>query len=408
MEKIKKKIQYSGHNVSQPEIDAVKEVMESGWIGKGAKSVAFESKISKMLGKEDGVFVNSGSSANLLAVTAMKKYYNMKDGDEVIVSGVNFPTTINCIIQNNLVPVFVDVELRHYNIDVDLIEDSISENTTAIMVVHTLGNPCNMERIMSIANKHGLIVIEDCCDALTSKYDEQPVGSFGDFATTSFYPSHLISTGGGGMVCGRNEEINKLLRSLAEWGRACHCFGAGGMTENGLCGERFSNWLPIDDVYDHKYVYDNIGYCLINNDISAAIGLEQLKMIGYMKDRRTYHFYDFLDFFGVEYNDTFVLPSSYCIAEPTWFAFPLTIRPEAGFKRSELVKHLEDYNIQTRPIFGGNLLLHPLYKKSKCRVPNKLEVSNLITESSFFIGVWESTTKQEIEYTKDVFREFLK
>jgi CDP-6-deoxy-D-xylo-4-hexulose-3-dehydrase len=395
--------------VKREEIDPVVSVMENGWLGSGKKCREFERKVSYYLGKKDGVFVNSGSSANLLAIAAAKKYFKLQDGDEIIVTACGFPTTINPIFQNNLVPVFVDINLKDYNVDFVEMMKAISDKTKGIMIAHSFGIPCYMDEIINIAKQYNLFIIEDCCDALTSKYDDEYVGSFGDFCTTSFYPSHILSTGGGGIVCGKTKEQNDLLRSLANWGRACNCFGIKGTEMNGLCGKRFSKWLNgFDEIYDHKYLYNNIGYCLENNEIHAAIGLERLKRLEYIAKQRKANYNYLLNKLEPECKDVFNFVDELVISDITPFCFPLTIKKDSKFKRSDIVEFLEFNGIQTRQFFGGNMLLHNIYDKSKYKVIGNLENSTYVTFNTFFVGVWEESSISDIDFVAEKILEFVK
>ena len=293
------------------------------------------------------MFVNSGSSANLAAISALKKHYDVPDGSEVITCAVGFPTTINPIIQNNLVPVFVDADLNSLNIDVSKIEEAISSKTKGIVIAHTLGIPFEVEEIMKIAKKYNLFVLEDNCDALGSKYKNKFTGTFGDICTLSFYPAHHITTGEGGAVCTNNPKLKKLIESFRDWGRDCYCPPG----EDNTCKKRFE-WqlggLPYG--YDHKYIYSNIGYNLKGTEMQAALGLAQIKKLdNFIKTRiQNYHFLQ--KYFSDK--DWFILPVIEKYIEPSWFGFPITLKSSAPFKRNELIKFLNDNLIDTRFMFG--------------------------------------------------------
>jgi CDP-6-deoxy-D-xylo-4-hexulose-3-dehydrase len=384
--------------------------MKNGWLGLSKRGAEFEAKSADLLGNKFGIFVNSGSSANLLAITAAKLFYKWEDGDEVIVPACGFPTSINPIIQNNLCPVFIDINKNTLNINAYSVERAISKKTKAIVVVHSLGFPCEMSTICSIAKKHNLIIIEDCCDALCSEYQDRLVGSFGDIATTSFYPAHLISTGGGGLVCSNNQEIAKIIRSLACWGRSCNCHGTVGTKKDGVCGKRFSNWLKEfpEETYDHKYLYSTIGYSLEGNEISAAIGLEQLKRINFIIDRRKKIYNIFYDALYNKYEGLFYFVDYPFDSAPVPFCFPLTTRNKNVLSRKEIVCKLEDAGIQTRQFFGGNLLRHGIYNGTNYRIAETLENSDYVTFNTFFIGVWEEMTDEEVGYILETFNKILK
>ena len=306
------------------------------------------------------MFVNSGSSANLLAVTALKQFYNLKDGDEIITSAVGFPTTVNPIIQNNLVPVLIDAEMDTYNIDVSLIEKSINDRTKGIVIAHTLGNPFELETILSLCEKYDLFLMEDNCDSFGSTYNGQFTGTFGDISTLSFYPAHHITTGEGGAVITNKPKLKKLLESLRDWGRDCYCPPG----EDNTCKKRYE-WqlgdLPYG--YDHKYIYSNIGYNLKSSDMQAALGVSQIKKLPEFIEKRKNNFNFLYNKFSEL--DDFILPKKSDKSDPSWFGFPLTISENSKINRVDLLRFYEERRIGTRLLFGGNLSLQPAYQNTK-------------------------------------------
>lgn len=362
----------------------------------------FEKSISQFLGIRHTLFVNSGSSANLIAISALKKYYDVPDGSEVITCAVGFPTTINPIIQNNLIPVFVDADLNSLNIDVSKIEEAISSKTKGIVIAHTLGIPFEVEEIMKIAKKYNLFVLEDNCDALGSKYKNKFTGTFGDICTLSFYPAHHITTGEGGAVCTNNPKLKKLIESFRDWGRDCYCPPG----EDNTCKKRFE-WqlgsLPYG--YDHKYIYSNIGYNLKGTEMQAALGLAQIKKLDSFIKTRIQN-YQFLQTY-FSYKDWFIIPVIKEYIEPSWFGFPITLKSSAPFKRNELIKFLNDNLIDTRFMFGGNLISQPAYEKSNFKVHDKLDNAEHILENSFWIGVYHGLNSEKLNYVIKKFDEFL-
>ena len=337
----------------------------------------------------------------------------LKPGDEVITVAAGFPTTVNPIIQNGLVPVFVDVDIPTYNIKVDQIEEAISPKTKALFIAHTLGNPFNIDEVMKIVSRHNLFLIEDNCDALGSTYNSklktqnsklQYTGSFGHLATHSFYPAHHITMGEGGAVATSDKTLFRILRSFKDWGRDCYC----GPGENNTCGKRFSKQhgtLPYG--YDHKYVYSHIGYNLKMTDIQAAIGIEQLKKLdGFCQARRD-NFKAWTNGFK-KYENYFILPEATESSDPAWFAFPVTVKETAGFTRTELTNYLSENLVETRNLFGGNLLRQPAYLNIKhCKIGN-LENTDRIMNDTFFLGTFPGIGSEQIEYTMNIIEEFVR
>jgi len=334
---------------------------------------------------------------------------HLKQGDEVITVATTFPTTLNPIIQNQLMPVFLDVEQGTYNVNAQKLKDALSEKTRAIMLPHTLGNPNEMDAVMDFASEHNLFVIEDTADALGSKYGGKMLGSFGDMATFSFYAAHHITMGEGGAVTVKDENLDTIVRSLRDWGRACACkICTISLEHDSRCPFRFKEsfeGLPED--YDTKYIYTNIGYNLKPLELQTAMGLQQLEKLPKFGEARKKNF-DRLFEAVSEYEDKFVLPESVEKADPSWFAFPLTIKEKAGFKRREILEWLEKSNIENRLLFSGNILRHPGYKDIKSRIVGKLDNSNKIMENTFFIGVWPGLTDEMLDYVIEKFAEFMK
>jgi CDP-6-deoxy-D-xylo-4-hexulose-3-dehydrase len=394
-------IHYAQAIYDHNEVYAVLDSLLSGWLGIGKYGKRFEEEFSKFLGVKHTVLTNSGSSANLLAVEALK----LPKGCEAITPAVTFPTTLNPLIQKGIKPVFVDVNLKTYNVNASDINDAISKDTKLIMLPHTLGNPNEMDAIMDIAEDNELYVIEDACDALGSKYDGKYVSTFGNLGTFSFYAAHHITMGEGGAVVTNEEELALRVRSLRDWGRACVCdICKIAIDPNAYCPLRFSN-TPIPD-YDKRYTYIHIGYNLKPLDLQAAFGLEQLKRLPYFIEIRKKNFkalYDEL----LDFEDYFILPESLPKADPCWFAFPLTIRDEAPFNRKEIVEYLEKHKIMTRPLFAGNILKQPAYANIDYRISGELKNSEKIMKSSFFIGIHPGINDEKLNYMINTIREFI-
>ena len=399
-------IRYAGRVFDEKEIQAAVEASLDFWLTEGRYAEEFQVDLAEKVGVEYALLVNSGSSANLLALTALTSHLlgekRLKPGDEVITVAAGFPTTLNPIILNGLVPVFVDVDIPTYNAKVEEIEAAISKKTRAIFIAHTLGNPFDLSRIIKIVEKYDLYLIEDNCDALGSTYHEKSTGAFGHLATCSFYPAHHITTGEGGAVLTSDETPAGIVRSLKDWGRDC-CCGPG---ESNTCGKRFiGQYGTLPYGYDHKYVYSHIGYNLKMTDIQAAIGLEQLKKLdGFCQARRD-NFKAWISGFK-EYEDYFTLPEATDGADPAWFAFPITVRKYAGFTRTEFTNYLNKNRIETRNLFGGNLLRQPAYLNIDHRRTGDLQNTDRIMNDTFFLGTFPGIGTEQIEYTMDVIKIF--
>jgi CDP-6-deoxy-D-xylo-4-hexulose-3-dehydrase len=401
-------IPYAARVYDQKEVASLVDSSLDFWLTAGRYTHKFENNLAKFLGVKYATFVNSGSSANLLAISSLTssklKDRRLKSGDEIITTACCFPTTLAPIIQNNLVPVFLDVNLGNYNIQAEKIEKAISKKTKAIFIAHTLGAPADIGSISSLVKKYRLWFVEDNCDALGSKYKAKFTGSFGHISTLSFYPAHHITTGEGGALVTNDSIFNRIIRSLRDWGRDCWC-------ESGYdnsCKRRF-NWkfgkLPFG--YDHKYVYSHIGYNLKATDMQAAIGVEQLKKLPGFIDRRKKNF--LMLYNGLKaYEHSLILPAWEKEADPAWFCFPITVKSGAGFRREELTLFLEKSGIQTRLIFAGNILRQPAFMNIKHRVAGKLDNTDMVMKNSFFIGVYPGIVAREIGYIIRQFDAFFK
>jgi len=402
-------VHYAGRVFNEEELQYAVDASLDFWLTSGRYSQEFEELFCEFTNTEYSFLVNSGSSANLLAFASLcspllgdKK---LNKGDEVISVAAGFPTTVNPIIQYGLVPVFVDVDIGTYNINIDQLKKAISPKTRAIFLAHTLGNPYNLKEVLETAKKHNLWLIEDCCDALGSTYNGKHVGTFGHIATCSFYPAHHITMGEGGCVFTNDDVLARAVRSLRDWGRDCYCLGG----ENNTCGKRFSGqYGNLPKGYDHKYVYSHIGYNLKVTDIQAAIGVAQLKKLPEFIKRRKENFKLWKDGFK-KWNDLFILPEASEGSDPSWFAFPVTVKDTAGFSRTELTDYLSNNLVETRNLFGGNLLRQPAYLNIEHRVaPGGLGNTDLIMNNTFFLGTYPGLTKDKIDYTLSVIGSFLK
>jgi CDP-6-deoxy-D-xylo-4-hexulose-3-dehydrase len=375
------------------------------WLTTGRYAAAFERDFARFFGLRHSLLVNSGSSANLLALTALTsprlRDRRLRPGDEVITVAAGFPTTVNPIVQNGLVPVFVDVTLPTYNIDVSQLDAALSDRTRAIMVAHTLGNPFDVEAVKAFADAHGLWLVEDCCDAVGSTVGGRHVGTFGDLATTSFYPAHHITMGEGGCVLTNRPLLNKLVESFRDWGRDCWC-GPGAAD---TCGKRFE-WqlgdLPCG--YDHKYTYAHVGYNLKATDMQAAVGVAQLEKLPGFIDARRRNYAALRD--GIaDLDHVFVLPEATAGSEPSWFGFPLSVRADSPVDRKAVTETLERRKIATRMLFAGNLTRQPAYSEVERRTPVPLTNTDFVMTNTFWIGVYPGLTKAMIDYVIDVLHE---
>jgi CDP-4-dehydro-6-deoxyglucose reductase, E1 len=368
----------------------------------------FETAFAEFFSLSNAYLVNSGSSANLVALTALTSpklgERRLRPGDEVVTVAAGFPTTLAPIVQNQLVPVFVDVSLGDYTAIPGRIEEAIGPKTRAIAMAHTMGVPFDLDSVMHLAKAHDLWVVEDNCDALGSRYRGRLTGTFGDIATVSFYPAHHITMGEGGCVLCDDEVLGRIARSLRDWGRDCYC--AGG--ENNTCGKRFSQQFGrLPDGYDHKFVYSSIGYNLKVTDMQAAVGVAQLgKLEGFIARRKA----NFQKIYAMlePYQERLLLPHATPNSDPAWFGFVITVRDEAGFTRNDLTSFLEANRIETRNLFGGNLLRQPAFMDIEQRVVGDLTNTDIVMENTFFIGVYPGIDESQLEYIDAVFGRFMR
>jgi CDP-6-deoxy-D-xylo-4-hexulose-3-dehydrase len=381
--------------------DEVEHLVDSSldfWLTSGRFAAEFEKRFARRFGLRHALLVNSGSSANLVALSALTSPKlgdrRLRPGDEVITVAAGFPTTVNPIVQNGLVPVFVDVDLPTYNLDATQLEAARSPRTQAIMIAHTLGNPFDLAAVTAFAREHDLWLVEDCCDAVGSLYDGRPVGAFGDLATVSFYPAHHITMGEGGCVLTNSGRLKVIAESFRDWGRDCWCDPG----DENTCGKRFGHRLgELPFGYDHKYAYSHVGYNLKLTDMQAAVGVAQLdKVDGFVAARRRNFDVLLEGLRGLE--DVFLLPGATPRSQPSWFGFPLAVREESGLERDDLLRHLNERRIATRLLFGGNLLRQPAYRDVVHRRVGALERADFVTRRAFWIGVYPGLSDAMLAY----------
>jgi CDP-6-deoxy-D-xylo-4-hexulose-3-dehydrase len=397
----------SGKVLDADDYVALVEASLDGWLTAGRFHEEFERALARYVGVRNSLFVNSGSSANLVALSALTSpklgKRALKPGDEVITVAAGFPTTVNPIIQNRLVPVFVDVELGTYDAVVDQVREAISPKSRAIMMAHTLGNPFDVDSIKQICKEHDLWLVEDSCDALGSTYNGKKTGSFGDTATVSFYPAHHITTGEGGAVFVNSPLIKKQVESFRDWGRDCYC--ATG--HDNTCKKRFEWQLGhLPKGYDHKYIYSHIGYNLKATDMQAALGLSQLEKLDRFVAARKSNF-QYLKNVLSDIQD-FVMPEAKANSDPSWFGFPITIRPDSSVDRTALIRYLDERKIGTRLLFAGNLLKQPAYRNIEHRVIGDLKNSDLVMTNTFWLGVYPGLNENMLSYVSEVIHDFVK
>ncbi len=401
-------INYAGRVYDEKELINLVDASLDFWLTSGRYAREFEKKLAEFLNVKYCLLTNSGSSANLLAVSALTspllKERQLKPGDEVITTACGFPTTLNPVIQNNLVPVFVDVELGTYNIQAEKIEKAITKKTKAIFVPHTLGNPADIGAIVKTAKRHKLWLIEDNCDALGSKYKGRYTGTYGDIATCSFYPAHHITMGEGGALLTDNPLLRRIIMSFRDWGRDCWCEPG----RDNTCGRRFSQQFgELPAGYDHKYVYSHIGYNLKVTDMQAAIGVAQIeKLPGFISARKK-NFHTLKNAL-VKYEKYLLLPEREKGSDPSWFGFPILVKNTAQFTRADIVAYIEANKIATRMLFGGNLTRQPAYKGLKYRVSGGLKNTDMVMNNLFWIGVYPGISGQKMAYMISVFEKFFR
>ncbi len=401
------RVNYAGRVFDEQEIINAVEASLDFWLTEGRFSEEFAEKIADYLDVEHVLLTNSGSSANLLAFSALTSEKlgdkRLNPGDEVISVAAGFPATVTPIIQYGLIPVFVDVDIPTYNIDIEIMRKAVTTKTRCIFIAHTLGNPFNLDAVMQLAEEYNLWVIEDNCDAFGSKYDGKKTGTFGNLSTISFYPAHHITTGEGGAICTNDPMLAQLVRAFRDWGRDCYC--AGG--ENNTCGKRFNQQfgdLPFG--YDHKYVYSEIGYNLKMTDIQAAIGSAQMDKLEHFVETRKQNFKEWHRIF-TKHADFFILPEATQKSDPSWFAFIVTVKENAPFKRDKLTEHLNEHLIETRNLFAGNMAKQPGFIKKDWRIANNLNNTDYIMNNTFFLGTYPGITRQMLEYAEVIVDNFM-
>jgi CDP-6-deoxy-D-xylo-4-hexulose-3-dehydrase len=378
-----------------------------GWLTAGRFTEQFQRELARYIGTREALFVNSGSSANLLALTAFTSpklgERALKPGDEVLTVAMGFPTTVNPIIQNNLVPVVVDVDLDTLDAEPEMLEEAITSKTKAIMMAHTLGNPFDLDKVQELCKTHNLWLIEDSCDALGSTYKGKRTGSFGDTATISFYPAHHITTGEGGAVLVKSPLVKKQVESFRDWGRDCYCETG----KDNTCAKRFGWKLgDLPEGYDHKYTYSHIGYNLKATDMQAALGLSQMSKLNLFVSQRKAN-YEYLreqlkDIEGIN------IVRATTNSDPSWFGFPITLDPSHPVVREDLLRFLDARKIGTRLLFAGNITKQPAYKDVKFRKVGDLKNSDIVMNRSFWIGVYPGLTKPMLDYVIESISEFMK
>lgn len=403
------RIGYAGRVWDQREMINMVDAVLEFWLTAGRYAQEFEKRLGEFLGAREVIPVNSGSSANLVAVTALasrKLERPLLPGDEVITPAATFPTTLAPILQNNLVPVLIDCQVSTGNLDLEQLEPALSARTRALIFPHTLGNPVDMRRVMAFAQTHGLYVIEDACDALGSRFDGQMCGTFGHFGTLSCYPAHHITMGEGGAVFTQSPRLARIARSVRDWGRDCWC--GYDNPPNGQCGRRFQ-WeipgLPEGEGYDHRYYYTEVGYNLKVTDVQAALGVAQMeKLPGFIAARQRN--FNWL-YEGLEpYQEFLILPTWHPLADVSWFAFPITVQPEAPFTRGELTRWLEERQVETRYLFAGDIRQHPAYRDMPHRAVGELPNTQQMLRGSFFVGVYPGLDRPHVDYMLEVFASF--
>ena len=401
-------INYAGRVFDEDELLTLIDSSLDFWLTAGRYAEQFEKKFAKFLGSRVCLLTNSGSSANLLAVSALTSKSlgdrRLKNGDEVITVAAAFPTTVAPIYQNNLIPVYCDIDLGTKNVKIEDLENAVSKKTKAIILAHTLGNPFNIDAVLSVKDKYDLWFIEDNCDALGSTWNGKMTGSFGDLATSSFYPAHHITMGEGGAVITNGPKLNKIVRSFRDWGKDCWCDPG----KDNTCGKRF-NWQlgDLPQGYDHKFIFSNIGYNLKVTDMQAAVGVAQLRKLPEFISARRKNFKVYFDYFK-QYENYFVLPKWENKSDPSWFGFFLTIKEDAPFTKNQIVNYLENNKVATRMLFGGNIIRQPAYKGKEYRIVSNLKNTDLVMNNGFWIGVYPGLSSEKISYVIEKFEDYFK
>jgi CDP-4-dehydro-6-deoxyglucose reductase, E1 len=401
-------VHYAGRVFDARELCALVDASLDFYLTANRYAERFEAELAELLGMGNALLVNSGSSANLVAMTALTSPRlgdrRIRPGDEVITVAAGFPTTVAPMVQNQLIPVFVDVSLGDYTAIPERLKAAVGPKTRAIVMAHTLGVPFNLDAVMDLVRKNDLWLIEDNCDALGSRYRGKWTGTYGHLSTFSFYPAHHITMGEGGCVVTDDDDLARIARSIRDWGRDCYCTGG----ENNTCGKRFGQQfgtLPFG--YDHKYVYSHIGYNLKVTDMQAAIGCAQLEKLESFTARRKENFRKLMTILE-PYEDRLLLPSATEHSDPSWFGFVITVRDQAGFTRNDLTRFLESSRIETRNLFSGNLLCHPAFQTIPHRVVGDLDNTNTIMNSTFFIGVYPGIDDTRLDVIKSAFERFMR
>ena len=397
----------SGKVLDADDMVALVDASLDGWLTAGRFTLEFQDSLAEYVGARSASFVNSGSSANLCALSGLTSpklgKRRLVPGDEVVTVASGFPTTLNPIIQNGLTPVFVDVEIGTYDAVGDQLREAIGPKTRAIMMAHTLGNPFDLDLVTELCKENQLWLVEDSCDALGSTYRGKHTGSFGDTATVSFYPAHHITTGEGGAVFSKNPLVTRQVESFRDWGRDCYCETG----KDNTCGKRFEWTLgDLPPGYDHKYTYSHIGYNLKGTDMQAALGLSQLNKLDHFVKRRKENFAYLAG--RLKDVDGLILPRATPNSDPAWFGFPITLAPDLAINREDLMRHLERKKVGTRLIFAGNLLRQPAYRGIDCRIVGDLRNSDIVMTRSFWLGVYPGLTPSMLDYAADALIEFIK
>jgi CDP-6-deoxy-D-xylo-4-hexulose-3-dehydrase len=399
-------VNYAGAYYNSDEYVAGVESLLKGWLAMGDESLKFEREFPKQFGKRGGIVTNSGSSSNLLMMASLtsKRGYNLPKGTKVLMPIAGFPTTLNPTLQVGFEPVFVDIELNTLNLDLDQVEAVLDADPDirVITFAHVLGNPPNVDQLMELIERYKLVLLEDCCDALGSTYNDRTLGSFGLMASCSFYPAHHMTMGEGGFVATDDYNQETILRSFREWGRGCYCVGPdANKLKCGTCGKRFQEWIPElpGEIFDHKYVYDEIGYNLKPIELQCAMGMQQLKKLPEIHTLRRRN-YQLLFNIYERYEEYFHLPRAQAKSDPSWFAFPLTVRKDAPFARADIVDYLEENLIQTRPYFAGNIMLQPAYSHlmDPARARDDFPNATHAMTHTYFHGTSPVITPEQIAY----------